>query len=81
MAYVSPWKSCFPGARITKQVNVRADEDPSGERVRMSTLDSSLAVAPLFPIFMLVFKQAIDFDRLHGAAKELLRRYPMYSGR
>ena len=78
---VHPWKGCFASARVCKEVTVRSDEPPTGGRVRLSTMDAQSVIISVFPTFALVFKEALDFDKLQSASKELLRRYPFLSGR
>ena len=81
MALADPWKGCFSGAQVTKEVTVVSDEAPSHERVKLSALDTAPIILSLFPTFVFVFKEGIDFDRLHAAAKELLKRNLLFSGR
>ena len=81
MALADPFKGCFSGAQVTKEVKVVSDEAPSHERVQMSALDTGAIVLSLFPTFVFVFQKKIDFDSLHAAAKELLKHNPLFGGR
>ena len=81
MALADPWKGGFAGAHVTKEVTVVSDEAPSHERVQLSALDTGAVILSLFPTFVFIFKKCIDFDRLHAAAKEHLKRNPLFSGR
>ena len=77
----APWKAAFPGAHITQQVTVTADDAPPVDKIQLSGVDSNAFLMGIYANMAVAYATPLDFDRLVQASKKLLVRYPFFAGR